>query len=135
MTDNSSSTWKGTTPIKLDILFLFVFHEAGHKSMPFISRVWEERVQSLQTPLGSPRASKDAGAIWLAGNSTTACKKIHLLISVPFQWHSCQSHHCSRCCFTLSWGIKWFHLVIQSYHLHFSVVSPKRLLGTLQFSF
>ena len=53
--------------------------------MPFISRVWEERVQSLQTPLGSPRASKDAGAIWLAGNSTTACKKIHLLISVPFQ--------------------------------------------------
>lgn len=76
--------------------------------------------QKMQAPFG-----------WLATALLLAKRFTSWFLSL-FRWHSCQSHHCSRCCFTLSWGIKWFHLVIQSYHLHFSVVSPKRLLGTLQ---
>lgn len=51
-------------------MFLLLFQKTGHNSVPFFSSVWEDRVQSLQTLLGSSRASEDAGTIWLVSNRT-----------------------------------------------------------------
>lgn len=112
--------------IKSGALFLFSPWDKI-KKCPLLAGV-EEMVLSWDAA-GSSGASKGTGTrCWLAGESllrfalSWSVSNQTTLPPVPSLW---------RCCFPLSWGSHWFHLLIQSYLLNMPVLSPNRLLGTL----